>query len=65
MTMTRLIVKGTRTVAIETARHFGLEVEWQHETRFMYIIGIPINALQPMWIGCNTASRCRQSIASR
>ena len=34
MTMTRLIVKGTRTVAMETARRFGLEVEWQHETRF-------------------------------
>ena len=33
MTMTRLIVKGTRTVAMEAARAFGLEVEWQHETR--------------------------------
>ncbi len=34
MTMTRLIVKGTREVAMETARSFGLEVEWQHATRF-------------------------------
>ncbi len=34
MTMTRLIVKGTREVAVEAARSFGIEVEWQHETRF-------------------------------
>lgn len=34
MTMIRLIVKGTREVAVEAARSYGLEVEWQYATHF-------------------------------